>query len=460
MGIQRRHFIALAASATGVAAAPARAAAGPLPMSALGVDAGQFGVRPGSADDQTRALQRAIDETARTGTPLALAPGIYRTGQLRLSSGTHLVGARGATRLLPTQGESLLSGTGAEHVTLRGLVLDGAGRPLPERRGLVQLESCKAVKIADCTIAGSGRNGIVCIAVAGEVSDSTIAQTADAGLFALDSAGLLLARNRIDRAGNNGIQVWRSMAGEDGTLIIDNRLENIGNRSGGSGQYGNAINVFRAGNVIVRGNRITNCAFSAVRGNAASNLQIEGNSISNTREVALYTEFAFEGAVIANNSVDLAAVGISVTNFNEGGRLAVVQGNIIRNLLPRRPAGTDPGDAAGVGISVEADTAVTGNVIENAPTAGMMLGWGHYLRDVAVTGNVVRKADIGIAVSVAPGAGTVLIANNVISETVRGRHHRDVTRQPRHGRSLQNRCRAICPHHPQRKPRPVSTFFS
>jgi uncharacterized secreted repeat protein (TIGR03808 family) len=69
---------------------------------------------------------------------------------------------------------------------------------------------------------------------------------------------------------------------------------------------------------------------------------------------------------------------------------------------------------------VEADTAVTGNVIENAPTAGMMLGWGHYLRDVAVTGNVVRKADIGIAVSVAPGAGTVLIANNVISETVRG----------------------------------------
>ena len=231
------------------------------------------------------------------------------------------------------EGELLLSGTGAEHVTLRGLVLDGAGRPLLERRGLAQLESRTAIKIADCTIAGSGRNGIVCIAVAGEVSDSTIAQTADAGLFALDSAGLLLARNRIHRAGNNGIQVWRSMAGEDGTLIIDNRLENIGNRSGGSGQDGNAINVFRAGNVIVRGNRIANCAFSAVRGNAASNLQIEGNSISNTREFALYAEFAFEGAVIANNSVDLAAV-ISVTNFNEGGRLAVVQGNIIRNLLP------------------------------------------------------------------------------------------------------------------------------
>jgi uncharacterized secreted repeat protein (TIGR03808 family) len=109
-----------------------------------------------------------------------------------------------------------------------------------------------------------------------------------------------------------------------------------------------------------------------------------------------------------------------VTNFNEGGRLAVVQGNIVRNLLPRRPAGTDPGDVGGVGISVEADSAVTGNVIENAPTAGIMLGFGQYLRDVSVTGNVVRIADIGIAVSVVPGAGTALIANNVIAEARRG----------------------------------------
>jgi uncharacterized secreted repeat protein (TIGR03808 family) len=49
-----------------------------------------------------------------------------------------------------------------------------------------------------------------------------------------------------------------------------------------------------------------------------------------------------------------------------------------------------------------------------------MLGWGRYLRDVAVTGNVVRRADVGIGVSVAPGAGTALIADNVISETLRG----------------------------------------
>ena len=115
-----------------------------------------------------------------------------------------------------------------------------------------------------------------------------------------------------------------------------------------------------------------------------------------------------------------AAVGVSVCNFNEGGRLAVVQGNVIRNLLPKRPIGTAPDDDAGIGIYVEADTSASGNVIENAPSFGIVAGWGKYLRDVAITGNVIRNAFVGVGVSVTSGAGTALVANNVISETPRG----------------------------------------
>jgi len=202
--------------------------------------------------------------------------------------------------------------------------------------------------------------------------------------------------------------------------VTDNRIEDIANKSGGSGEHGNAINIFRAGNVIVRGNRIKNAAFSAVRGNAASNLQIVGNTCTGLGEVALYAEFSFEGALIADNIVDGAALGVSVTNFNKGGRLAVVQGNIIRNLVDRRPPGTDPNDIAGVGIGIEADTAVNGNVIENAPNVGIAAGWGAYLRDVSITANVIRKADFGITVSVAPGAGAAVIANNLISDVRSG----------------------------------------
>ncbi|HWZ11469.1 MAG TPA: TIGR03808 family TAT-translocated repetitive protein, partial [Xanthobacteraceae bacterium] len=179
-------------------------------------------------------------------------------------------------------------------------------------------------------------------------------------------------------------------------------------------------NIFRAGNVIVRGNRIRNAAFSAVRGNTASNLQIVGNTCTGLGEVALYAEFGFEGALIANNIVDGAALGVSVTNFNQGGRLAVVQGNVIRNLTNKRPPGTDPNDLAGVGIGIEADTVVTGNVVENAPNIGIAAGWGAYLRDVAVNANVIRNADFGITVSVAPGAGAAVIADNLISGVRRG----------------------------------------
>src|SRR5207302_9272479 len=118
-----------------------------------------------------------------------------------------------------------------------------------------------------------------------------------------------------------------------------------------------------------------------------------------------YSEFAFEAAVIANNTVDGAAGGVSVCNFNEGGRIAVVQGNIIRNLIPKRPIGTAPDDGAGVGIYIEADTSVTGNVIENAPSYGIIAGWGKYLRDVAITGNVIRSSFVGIGVSAVSGAG-------------------------------------------------------
>jgi uncharacterized secreted repeat protein (TIGR03808 family) len=421
MDVNRRHLIgASAAGVAGALAMPSDAArAAPL-TSALGRDVTQFGVRPGSPDDQTRALQRAIDEAARTKTPLALPPGIYRTGLLRLSSGSQLVGVRGATKLMFTGGASMLSGEGADSLALNGITLDGGGIALPARRGLIHCLAGRDVRITDCEIIGSGGGAIWFEQVSGDVSGNIITDTAVTAIVSFDAKGLIVSRNSIIGTSDNGIEILRTSIGDDGTLVADNRIEDIKAGPGGSGQYGNAINAFRAGNVIVRGNRIKNCDYSAVRGNSASNIQITGNSVSDVREVALYSEFSFEGAVIAGNTVDGAAVGVSVCNFNEGGRIAVVQGNIIRNLLPKRPIGTAPDDDAGIGIYVEADSAVTGNVIENAPAFGIVAGWGEYLRDVAITGNVIRKAFAGIGVSVVPGAGTALVNNNMISETPRG----------------------------------------
>jgi len=421
MSIDRRGFLTFSAAGAAVAAEPfaaQRAVAGP--RSSIGIDAMHLGVRAGSSDDQTHALQDAIDRAAGARVPLALGPGVYRAGDLRLPAGTHMVGVRGATRIVLTRGPSLVSANHVDDIALTGLTFDGAGLPLPERRGLLHFTDGRGVRIIDCDILAAGRHGILLEGIEGEVAGSTIIGAEDAAIFSLDARGLRLAGNTIRAAGNNGILIWRTAPGDDGTLVIDNRIEDIAARAGGSGQNGNAVNVFRAGNVMVRGSRISGAAFSAIRGNAAANLQMLGNTCTGLGEVALYAEYSFEGAVIANNIVDGAALGIVVTNFREGGRLAVVQGNVIRNLAARRPVGADPHDAAGIGIGVEADTAVTGNVVENAPSAGIALGWGQYLRDVTVTGNVVRSADVGIAVSVVPGAGSAVIADNLISGARRG----------------------------------------
>src|SRR5258708_17815749 len=122
MDVSRRHFIGVTAAGAGALAMPLPAAAAQ-PISALGRDATQYGLRPGSPDDQTKILQRAIDEAARAQTPLAIPPGVYRTGQLRLPNGSKLVGVRGATRLVFTGGPSMVTSEGSDSVGLHGLFL-------------------------------------------------------------------------------------------------------------------------------------------------------------------------------------------------------------------------------------------------------------------------------------------------------------------------------------------------
>jgi uncharacterized secreted repeat protein (TIGR03808 family) len=433
MDVNRRNVLNVsAATAVGaLAAMPNAAAAAPL-MSALGRDATQYGVRPGSPDDQTRALQRAIDDAAKAMTPLALPPGVYRTRALRMPDNAQLVGVRGATRLEFGGGASLFGSEGAANVSLTGLTLDGNLVTMPARRGLFHCEKGRDIRVVDCEFVNSAANGIWFEQVSGDVRGSIFRNIASTALVSFDAMGLLVAQNTISGARDNGIEIIRHQSGDDGTLVIDNRIEDIVAGPGGTGQHGNAINAFRAANVIVRGNRIRNCDFSGVRGNSASNIQIIGNSMTNVREVAIYSEFSFEGAVIANNTVDICAIGAVACNYNEGGRIAVVQGNIFRNMLTRRPAASQAGDGAGIGIAVEADAAVTGNVIENAPSYGIIAGWGRYLRDIVITGNVVRNADVGIGISVTPGAGAALVNDNLISGAKNGAvvgfdHHKRIT---------------------------------
>jgi uncharacterized secreted repeat protein (TIGR03808 family) len=375
---------------------------------------------PASVADAAAALRGAIADAARAGRPYALPAGTTHASSLHLPDGARLVGVPGATRLVLDGEGPLLFADRAAQIALSGLVLDGADRSLGGDRGLVDFSNVGEATISDCVVERSGGIGLRLRACGGRIERNAIRDIAGGGVFTTDATGLAISDNRLDRCGDNGIQVWRSIRGDDGSRVSGNRVSDVRNVSGGTGQYGNGISIFRAGGVLVTNNTIRRCAFSAVRNNGGAGVIISENSCADVGETAIFVEFEFEGCIISDNSIDGAVCGVQMVNFADShGRAAVCSGNIIRNLKPTpNHSGHEFGYEAA--IKAEADATISGNVIEGAPWVGILVGWGASLRDVSVLGNVVRDAPIGIGVSIVAGAGSAVIADNMISGASRG----------------------------------------
>jgi uncharacterized secreted repeat protein (TIGR03808 family) len=412
----RRHVLAGLAAATAAwplaatAKAPAPAKPSPHAAALLGSD---VGLVPNASADQSVLLQQAVDLATARGVPLFLAGGSYRVGNVSLAANTTIEGVGGATRLLGTDDAPILRAAAAAGITLRALSLDGStGGGAADRSGLIALTQCDGLRLDGLDLQHGSGTGLFLDGCSGLVTGSSFASHGNIGVFAINSQNLTIAQNRVAGCGNGGILVWRDSRGHDGTIVSGNHVSAILARGGGNGQNGNGINIFRADGVIVADNIISDCDFSAVRANTARNTQIRGNTCTNLREVAIFSEFAFSGSLIAGNIVDGAAAGISMTNLDQGGRLAVCSGNIVRNITPN--SSTNP-DTTPYGISAEADAAVTGNTVSNVPGIGISAGYGPYLANVLIANNVVTDVNTGIAVSVAPGAGAVRIAGNLIA---------------------------------------------
>lgn len=415
--MDRRAFLGvLAATAAVPIAAPAARAQIITAQLRGSLNAAELGLRPSATDDQSRALQTAIDQAAAADRALFLPPGTYNVSNINLTARTRIAGIAGATRIVYTGAGHLFAADGAELVHLDDLVFDGANRPLGEYvPGTVHLSAVAEIRVTGCHFIGSSGSALAVDGCGGRISGNDISGAAEAGIRAYESTVLFVTDNLVSACGNNGILIHRWSPDEDGTLVTGNRVQGIRADRGGTGPYGNGINVYQAHGVTVSQNRIADCAFTAIRANSSDNVAIIGNNCARLGEIAIFCEFAFEGAVIANNIIDSAASGISVANFNEGGRIAVVSGNVIRNLTGVGPYPPDVAAGFGIGLWIEADTSVVGNVIEGAPRAGMWIGWGPFLREVAITGNVIRDSGTGIAVSVVEGVGQAIISDNIIS---------------------------------------------
>ncbi|MEP2943626.1 MAG: TIGR03808 family TAT-translocated repetitive protein [Hyphomicrobiales bacterium] len=372
------------------------------------------GVVPGSREDQSANFQKLLNQSAEQDVPIFLPGGVYKVGGLVFPRRTRIIGVPGSTRLTFNGRNFLARAERADLIHVHGIIFDGLSLPLSENgQGLLTLNTVRDLRVSACDFVGSGLHGLDLTGAGGTVSGCYFHSIRDTAIFSKQSTGMTITDNSISECGNGGILVHRFTLGDDGSVVSNNRIENIKSTNGGTGQWGNGINIYQAHNVMVSNNRISNCAFSSVRANAGHNIQILGNSCSNSGETALYGEFSFEGAVVSNNIVDGGTIGISLANFNEGGRLATVTGNIIRNLTNKLPY-KDSGDfKPGIGIYAEADTVITGNAVENVPQAGIHVGWGEFCRNVVVSQNVIRAAPWGVTASVVKGARDVIIKDNV-----------------------------------------------
>lgn len=403
----------------GVAGAFAVTGPGALATGSI-IDAGTLGILPDPARDQGPAISRALDSATGAGKALFLPPGRYAAANISLPDGAHLTGARGQSVLLGLGDAPVIRAQGARNITVSNLDFDGRLAAPADIGGLVLLEGCEAVRMRDCSLRAANAPLLHLRGSSGTISDNLLEQGMESALFALDSTGLRIAGNTVRDMADNGILVWRSTGGEDGTIVTGNAVARVGNRSGGNGQWGNGIGIFRAGNVIAANNRITDCKLSAIRNHSGANCQIINNNAVCIGETGIFVEFAFSGAIVANNIIDGASSGLSVTNYNDGGRLATVTGNLVRNLYrdPTRAQGQP--QAFGIGIAVEADTVVSGNVIEDAPWIGLVLGYGPYLNDVIASDNIIRGGEYGIGISIVDGAGKAVIRGNLISGASKG----------------------------------------
>ena len=123
MPIDRRSILSAGLGAgigVGLSGAAAAANAGPRPdrdrLAAAQVPpAAELGLKPGAAQDQSVALQAAIDAAASRGAPLLLPPGRFRVGKLDLRPGTRMVGTARAT-ILEFIGGALLAKATASHL--------------------------------------------------------------------------------------------------------------------------------------------------------------------------------------------------------------------------------------------------------------------------------------------------------------------------------------------------------
>jgi uncharacterized secreted repeat protein (TIGR03808 family) len=366
-----------------------------------------------TARGQTQQLLGALRQSQRKGAPVQLPAGVTYLQSLELPSGAWLLGAPEGSTLRLVGSGPLLHAKGGRDIAIESVTLEGSGA-LARSRGLLEFEEVTNLSIRGCALRGSPASGVKLLRCGGVLAQNRIENVREAAIYSLDGQGFDIDGNTILHCGDNGVLVWTSREGAyDGSRVRNNRIEDIGNLSGGDGPNGNGVGVFRAGSVRVENNRIRRCAYTAVRNNAGWDVEVIGNDCKTLGERAMYAEFGAKRAIFRNNRIEDAGAGISITNAREGTDGGAATGNTIVGLFERHP---DPAFGPRMfwqtGIAGERNCEIAGNTVVGPAWIGVMLAGPR--DNVSVEGNKIMGADFGIGFLAGRGLGECRILRNRI----------------------------------------------
>ena len=225
------------------------------------IDARRFGAKGDGKNDDSKAIQRAVDAVASDQGAVFLPPGVYLSSEIQMRPDTALVGipawnyrVPGGTviRLADSNSKCLINVTGAWGATIEGIALDGAslGKSIHgmflnkpdygDHEDAFRIERCQVARfsgdgvnltrawcfsIRHSMFAYNNGDGLRLRGWDGFIMDNWFSGNKQAGFGAREeNASVTLTGNRIEWNGRENILI----AGGDGYQITGNFLDRAG----------------------------------------------------------------------------------------------------------------------------------------------------------------------------------------------------------------------------------------
>jgi parallel beta-helix repeat protein len=286
-------------------------------------------------------LGKALRALRRGGVTVRLAPGRYRLSEVRLGSGSRLLGSGSRTVISPPRRKGyfgLLVAKG-HNIRIAGLTLDGGGAGPGDGIAIAVFDGSSDVRIQRVRIQRVRRHGVNAWGAHANVSvqDSAIlgAGTADAGVFALgsdESRDTSVIRTRVRGFRDFGIlfaqREHRRKAAALHALALENDIADIRDPERdacvtsprtATGCGTNEGGIWSGGvEAAIIGNRVRRARWDGIETvGSSTRTTIVRNEIRNTR-TGIYLEHSTNHSMIARNLIVGAGTGINVEWWHEG----------------------------------------------------------------------------------------------------------------------------------------------